>query len=68
MTIGQGQTQAITAFSRFGLGARPGDLARAARDPRGVLVEELRTANVALIKDGALPGGVAALQADYLDQ
>jgi uncharacterized protein (DUF1800 family) len=68
MTIGQGQTQAITAFSRFGLGARLGDLARAARDPRGVLVEELRTANVALIKDGALPSGVAALRADYLDQ
>jgi len=68
MTIGQDQTQAVTAFSRFGLGPRPGDLARAARDPRGVLVDELRTANVALIRNGALPGGVAALQADYLDQ
>jgi uncharacterized protein (DUF1800 family) len=68
MTIGQGPTQAVTAFNRFGFGARPGDLPNAARDPRGFLIEELRTANVALIRNGALPGGVGALQADYLDQ
>ncbi|HKN27784.1 MAG TPA: DUF1800 family protein [Roseiarcus sp.] len=58
----------FAAFNRFGLGARPGDLAWAAGDPRGFLLEELRTANVARIRNGALPGGVAALQALYLDQ
>jgi uncharacterized protein (DUF1800 family) len=68
MMISEDQTQAVTAFNRFGLGARPGDLTRAAGDPRGFLLEELRTANVALIRNGALPGGVAALQALYLDQ
>ena len=63
MTIGQDQAQAVTALNRFGLGARPGDLARASGDPRGFLLEELRTPNVALIRNGALRGGVAALQA-----
>lgn len=51
MTIGQDQAQAVTALNRFGLGARPGDLARASGDPRGLLLEELRTP-VALIRNG----------------
>jgi uncharacterized protein (DUF1800 family) len=68
MTIGQDQAQAVTALNRFGLGARPGDLARASGDPLGFLLEELRTPNVALIRNGALRGGVAALQATAMQR
>jgi uncharacterized protein (DUF1800 family) len=39
----------LVACSRFGLGARPGDIARAASDPRGFLKAELRTQDVALL-------------------
>ena len=49
MVIGRNQAEAVTAFNRFGLGARPGDLEAAAADPRGFLLEELWAANVALI-------------------
>ena len=41
MTIGPDYAQAVTAFNRFGLGARPGDLNAAAGDPRGFLLEKL---------------------------
>ena len=68
MTIGPDLAGAVTAFNRFGFGARPGDLAAAAGDPRGFLLEELWTANVALIRDRPPPSGPAALQAYYLDQ
>ena len=68
MAIGQDRAQAVAAFNRFGFGARPGDLDRAVGDPRGFLLAELRAADVALIRNGALPGGVASLQAFYLDQ
>jgi len=35
--------QATTAANRFGLGARPGELAAAAGDSRGWLLAQLRT-------------------------
>ena len=65
MTIGPNQDAAVTAFNRFGLGAGPGGLADAAGDPRGFLLEELRAANVALIREHALPSGPMALQAHF---
>ena len=66
MTIGPDFARAVTAFNRFGFGARPGDLAAAASDPRGFLLEELRSADVALIGDHPPLSGPAALQAYYL--
>jgi uncharacterized protein (DUF1800 family) len=68
MAIGPNPAEAVTAFNRFGLGARPGDLETAASDPRGFLLEELWTANVVLIRDRAPPSGLAAFEAYYLDQ
>ncbi|QND58415.1 DUF1800 domain-containing protein [Mesorhizobium huakuii] len=40
---------ALVAFNRFGLGARPGDRDRVARDPRGYLKAELRQPDIAMI-------------------
>lgn len=68
MAIGPDRAQAVTAFNRFGLGARPGDLAAAASDPRGLLLEELRTENVALIRERAPPSGAMAFQAFFLEK
>ncbi len=68
MVIGRNQAEAVTAFNRFGLGARPGDLEAAAADPRGFLLEELWAANAALIHDPAPPSGLMAFEAYYLDQ
>jgi uncharacterized protein (DUF1800 family) len=67
MATGANDTAAVTAFNRFGLGARPGGLGEAASDPRGFLLDEARGAPVALI-DGDLPSGREALQAYYLQQ
>ena len=67
MAIGPNHV-AVTAFNRFGLGARPGDLDAAAGDPRGYLLEELWTADAALIRNPALPSGPRAFEAYYLDQ
>jgi uncharacterized protein (DUF1800 family) len=68
MTIGPDYAQAVTAFNRFGLGARPGDINAAAGDPRGFLLEELWTANIAVIRDRPPASGQSALQAYYLEQ
>jgi uncharacterized protein (DUF1800 family) len=68
MAIGRSQAGAVTAFNRFGFGARPGNLDAAAGDPRGFLLEELWTANVARIGDPAPPSGPKAFEAYYLDQ
>ena len=68
MATGANEAEAVTALARFGLGARPGDLRAAAADPRGFLIEELRTANIALISGGGLPSCPAALQAYYAEQ
>jgi uncharacterized protein (DUF1800 family) len=68
MAIGSNEALAVTALTRFGLGARPGDLRAAANDPRGFLIEELRTANIALLLEDGLSSGPAVLQAFYLEQ
>ncbi|MGA8585829.1 MAG: DUF1800 family protein [Roseiarcus sp.] len=68
MAFGPKYAEAVTAFNRFGLGARPGDLEAADHDPRGFLLEELWTANVALIRDSAPPSSLKAFEAYYLDQ
>jgi uncharacterized protein (DUF1800 family) len=68
MAIGPNHAEAVTAFNRFGLGTRPGDLDAAAADPRGFLLEELWTADAALIRDPALPSGPKAFETYYLDQ
>ena len=68
VAIGSKHAEAVTAFNRFGFGARPGDLDAAAGDPRGLLLEELWTADVALIRDRVPPSGLMAFEAYYLDQ
>ncbi len=48
---------AARALSRFGLGARPGDLQKLAKDPRGGLLAELAAPQGVLLTDPALPQG-----------
>jgi uncharacterized protein (DUF1800 family) len=47
-------SDAATALKRFGLGARPGEMARVAADPRGYLLASLAKADAALIGDAGL--------------
>jgi uncharacterized protein (DUF1800 family) len=68
MTIGADYSGPVTAFNRFGLGARSDALHAAAGDRRGFLLEELRTANIALIRDHAPSRGAEALTAYLLEQ
>ena len=67
--MGPDPAGAVTAFNRFGFGARPGDLSAAAGDPRGFLLEELWTSNIAF--ESAIARRHPArrlLQAYYLEQ
>jgi uncharacterized protein (DUF1800 family) len=57
----------LIALNRFGLGARPGDLAAAAGDPRGFLKAEVGSADVAVVT-ADLPPTSAALQQLFADQ
>jgi uncharacterized protein (DUF1800 family) len=57
----------LVAFTRFGLGPRPGDLARGG-DPREAIVAELTAPGGARIDDSALPRTSEALQAVFADQ
>ncbi|HEY8065761.1 MAG TPA: DUF1800 family protein [Methylosinus sp.] len=59
---------ALIALNRFGLGAKPGDLAAAAADPRGFLLEELRRTGVARLDAASLALSNVALQALFADQ
>jgi uncharacterized protein (DUF1800 family) len=68
MAIGPNPFAAVTAFNRFGLGARPGDLAAAAGDPRGFLLEELRAPGAGRIEQGDLLATPQALQMFFADQ
>ncbi|WP_400766761.1 DUF1800 family protein [Methylosinus sporium] len=68
MAIGPDPRGALIALSRFGLGARPGDLAAAAADPRGFLLEELRRPNVGRLENASLAPSNVALQALFADQ
>ncbi|WP_454811306.1 DUF1800 domain-containing protein [Labrys neptuniae] len=58
---------ARVVFNRFGLGARPGDLARLGSDPHAALRAELVKPDIALIPMATdadpLPGSTAAIQA-----
>ena len=61
---------ALTALNRFGFGARPGDIEKAAGDPRGFLKAELRRPDVALVSlddpdNVDLLGSTPALQASF---
>ncbi len=52
---------AVTALNRFGLGARPGDIARLASDPRGALKAELQPDRALVLPGAGEPlGGTAA--------
>jgi uncharacterized protein (DUF1800 family) len=57
----------LIALNRFGLGARPGDFAAAAPDPRGFVAQELKKPDAALIS-GDLPSSKSALQQTFEDQ
>jgi len=59
--------RALVAFNRFGLGPRPGDLAKM-DDPREAILAELSAPRVAAIDDPALLRTPVALQAVYEDQ
>ena len=62
MALNGGPQIALIAFNRFGLGARAGDLAAAASDPRGFVAEELKKSETALIAATALSSSKVALQ------
>ncbi|HEX9903572.1 MAG TPA: DUF1800 domain-containing protein [Propylenella sp.] len=51
----------VIALQRFGLGARPGDVARIAPDPRAALQAEVETPGVALLQAKRLPDAAAAI-------
>ena len=59
---------AMTAFNRFGLGAKPGDLGLAASDPRGFLLEEIRAQGAGLIPAEGLSSTPRALQMFFTEQ
>ena len=70
MPYSPGQKSAYIALNRFGLGARPGDLARAAGDPRGWLKAELGVQDIALISlddpaNADLVGTTPAIQGHF---
>lgn len=54
LTIDQAR-RAHYAFNRFGLGAKPGGMARIGADAKAALLAELDTPGIALIDDPALP-------------
>jgi uncharacterized protein (DUF1800 family) len=51
----QAAQQALIAFQRFGLGAKPGGPANIGDDPKAAVRAELETPDIALITDPALP-------------
>jgi uncharacterized protein (DUF1800 family) len=57
----------IIAYTRFGLGPRPGDLGKAS-DPRATLLAELEAPDAALIDDPALLRAPQAVQAVFADE
>ena len=62
MTLADQNMRAAIAANRFGLGARPGEIALAARDPRGFLRSQIR-------RQGAdLPTGAVATSAQRLNE
>ncbi len=67
MAVGWEPLTTLIALNRFGLGARPGDFAAAAADPRGFLAQELNKADAALIS-ADLPSSRNVLQQVFVDQ
>jgi uncharacterized protein (DUF1800 family) len=68
MAQGPDPYAAMTAFNRFGLGAKPGDLALAASDPRGFLLEEIRARGAGVIPAEGLSSTPQSLQMFFADQ
>lgn len=58
----------VTAFQRFGLGARRDGRALLGKDPRGALLNELAQPGGAMIRDPALLSGTAAMAAHFTEQ
>lgn len=65
--VGPDPQGALIALNRFGLGARPGDLAAAASDPRGFLKQEAARPGMAQIA-APLPASHIALRELFADQ
>jgi uncharacterized protein (DUF1800 family) len=63
MTATQNSVAAAIALNRFGLGARPGELARVEKDPRGWLEKQLKGGPPALSGDGLKPSAEILKQA-----
>jgi uncharacterized protein (DUF1800 family) len=61
------QADAALALHRFGMGPRPGSIARLASDPRGALLAELARPETALITDPDLLPSAAASRAAFDD-
>lgn len=59
-------TEAILATNRFGLGPRPGDLARIASDPRGAVLAQLADPAAARLEAPGLPTTEGALRSARL--
>jgi uncharacterized protein (DUF1800 family) len=68
MGLGADPKMAMVAFNRFGLGARPGDLAAAANDPRGYLKSEVTQPAIADLQSPDLLTTKANLQLLFADQ
>ena len=68
IALGPDPYAAVMAFNRFGLGAKPGDLALAVGDPRGFLIEELHVVDAGQIPAEDLPPTAQALQLLFADQ
>jgi uncharacterized protein (DUF1800 family) len=66
MTLSLAAAQkALIAFNRFGLGAKPGGMARIGADAHAALLREIDTPNIARIADPALPNyGAACREAE----
>jgi len=58
----------LTAFQRFGLGAKRGGRTILGKDPRGSLLAELNQPGVALIRSESLLSGTAAMAAHFNEQ
>src|SRR4051794_2436732 len=56
----------LVALHRFGLGARPGDPARIAGDPRGFVREQIAHRDAAVLDDPSLEPGEAAFRTTRL--
>ena len=68
MTLLQDQERlAHIALTRFGLGAKPGSIARIRNNPKGALKAELNKSGIALITQADLPGYIKTCQIVHTD-